>query len=109
MSDCIFCKIAKKEVPSKIIYENDFVMVFPDIRPVKPVHLLIVPKEHIPDFSELADDNLLGAVRSVIQKMVSEKELEGKGYRVVVNGGGAQAVDHLHFHLLGPVGSTAAL
>ena len=107
--DCVFCKIVNKEIPANLVYEDSDVIVFPDIHPVKPVHLLIVPKKHVKDFSELSDDSLLPVVRRVIQKMVVEKELEGKGYRIGINGGGAQAINHLHFHLMGPMGHAAAM
>lgn len=109
MEDCIFCKIARHEVPKEFTYEDDEVMVFPDIHPVKPVHLLVIPKKHIPTFAQLADDALLGHIRTVTQQMVTKMELEGKGYRIVINGGGAQAIDHLHFHLTAPWGIAANL
>lgn len=102
MQDCIFCKIAHKEIPKEFTYENDDIMVFPDIHPLRPIHLLIVPKNHIATFAHLTDDVLLGKIRKVIQQMIQDEKLEGRGYRIVVNGGGAQAIDHLHFHLTGP-------
>ncbi|MBI1982368.1 MAG: HIT domain-containing protein [Candidatus Levybacteria bacterium] len=109
MSDCIFCKIANREVPKEFTYEDSDVMVFPDINPVKPIHLLIMPKKHIRDFSELADNSLLDKLRIVIQRMIKEQKLENRGYRLVVNGGGAQIIDHLHIHLLGPLGKAASM
>lgn len=109
MSDCIFCKIANREVPKEFTYEDSDVMVFPDINPVKPIHLLIMPKKHIGDFLELSDDSLLGKLRVVIQQMIKEQKLEGRGYRLVVHGGGAQIIDHLHIHLLGPLGKAASM
>lgn len=107
MEDCLFCKFADHSVAKVFNYEDDDVMVFADIHPIKPTHLLIVPKKHINSFSHLDDDIILGKVRKVIQNMVKENGLEGKGYRIVVNGGGAQAIDHLHFHLTGPWGLAA--
>ena len=104
MNDCIFCKIRDGEIGKEFIYQDEDVMVFPDINPLKPTHLLTVPKKHIPDFSSLEDNNLKVKILDTIQKMVKEQDLEDKGYRIVVNGGGAQHVDHLHFHLLGPMG-----
>ncbi|MDE2025690.1 MAG: HIT domain-containing protein [Patescibacteria group bacterium] len=109
MIDCIFCKIANKEIPKEFTYEDDEIMVFPDIRPIKPVHLLIIPKKHISDFTALDDDALLGRIRHVIQKLVKDHEVENSGYRIVVNAGGAQAIDHLHFHLTAPWGKAAVL
>lgn len=79
-------------------------MVFPDINPVAPVHLLIMPKKHIKDFGELRDDDLWRKMRKVIQKMIKEQKIQDKGYRLVVNGGGAQIIDHLHIHLMGKIG-----
>lgn len=78
-------------------------MVFPDINPIKPTHLLVVPKKHIPDFLDL-DKDLGEKIIDIAQKMVKEKDLMGKGYRILVNGGGAQHMDHLHIHLIGPMG-----
>ncbi|MDP3726997.1 MAG: HIT domain-containing protein [bacterium] len=109
MSDCIFCKIANREVPKEFTYEDQDIMVFPDINPVKPVHLLIMPKKHIADFSDLLDDKLLGKLRVVIQKMIIEQKLENRGYRLLVHGGGAQIIDHLHIHLLGPLGKAVRI
>jgi histidine triad (HIT) family protein len=107
--DCIFCKIRDKIIPKKFVYEDKDVMVFPDIHPLKPVHLLIIPKKHIKDFLDLKDDILLGKIRKVIQEMIEKQNLKNKGYRVVVNGGGAQFIDHLHVHLLGPLSKTAEM
>lgn len=109
MSSCIFCKIRERQIPAKFIYENDAVMVFPDIHPVKPVHLLIVPKEHIEDFLSVENDEVLGKLRVVVQKMIKEKGLDGKGYKLSINGGGAQLINHLHIHLMGPMGKMAAM
>ncbi|HSX40226.1 MAG TPA: HIT domain-containing protein [Candidatus Saccharimonadales bacterium] len=109
MSDCLFCKFAKKDLPKEFVYEDSDVMVFPDIHPIKPVHLLIIPKRHISDFLELEDDELMVEILLIIQKMVKDQHLEDKGYRIVVNGGGAQIINHLHFHLTGPWGKAAEL
>lgn len=102
--DCIFCKIRDREIPKEFTYEDEDVMVFPDINPLKPIHLLVMPKKHIKDFLDLKDPTILEKVKNVIQKMIKEQKLEDKGYRLVVNGGGAQIVDHLHVHLVGPLG-----
>ncbi|HEV2339803.1 MAG TPA: HIT domain-containing protein [Patescibacteria group bacterium] len=104
--NCIFCKIARHEMPKEFTYEDDEVMVFPDTHPIKPVHLLIIPKKHIPDFLDLSDEDneLLIHTRKVAQRMIRENGLVDKGYRLVINGGRAQIVDHLHIHLSGPWG-----
>lgn len=109
MEDCIFCKIAKKEIPKEFIYEDEHIMVFPDIHPIKPIHLLIIPKQHITDFLEVKDTIIFPSVAKVIQQMIRKENLSNKGYRVVVNGGGAQVVDHLHFHLTGPLGKAVQM
>ncbi len=109
MESCVFCKIRDKEVPANFMYEDEDSMVFPDIHPVKPIHLLIVPKKHIPDFLDINDRALMGKLLITIQRMVREHGLQEKGYRISINGGGAQAVHHLHFHLIGPLGKSAAM
>jgi len=102
--DCVFCKIRDKEILKEFIYEDEDVMVFPDISPVKPVHLLVIPKEHIEDFLDVESSALFGKIGKVLQIIIKKYELSDKGYRILVNGGGAQVVSHLHFHLMGPLG-----
>src|SRR3989338_5929371 len=119
MTDCIFCKIRDRVIPKEFTYEDEDIMVFPDIRPIKPIHLLIVPKKHIEDFLMINDPHFAKASRSeeklmmkltkIIQKMVKKFELDTKGYRLGINGGGAQLINHLHVHLLGPMGKAASM
>jgi histidine triad (HIT) family protein len=105
--DCVFCKIRDRVIPKEFTYEDEDVMVFPDIHPFKPIHLLVVPKKHIEDYLEFNDSDLAAKVKLIINKMIVENKLEdGKGYRVSVNGGGAQVIRHVHFHLLGPISKT---
>lgn len=104
MNGCIFCKIVNKGVPKDFTYEDKDIVVFPDINPVALVHLLIMPKEHIRDFGDIRDYELWDKLRKVIQKMIKEQKIEDTGYRLVVNGGGAQLIDHLHVHLIGKIG-----
>src|SRR3989304_8040157 len=104
MSDCIFCKIARGEIPKEFEYQDEHIMIFPDINPAKEVHILVVPKKHIEDFLDLKDDFLLSAIKKGLDMMVKDNKLENAGYRVLVNGGGAQILENLHFHLLGPMG-----
>lgn len=101
--DCLFCRIIKKEIPSKIVHETDALVVFPDINPAADAHLLIVPKKHIGGIEEIGEEyaQLLVEVYATVNKLVKENNLTGELYRVVVNGGKAQHVPHLHFHLLG--------
>ena len=107
MNQCIFCKIAKHEMPKEFTYESEQVMAFPDIHPLRPVHLLVIPKKHIPDFTDLAaEKEVFWEMKEVLQKLIKDNGLDTKGYRIGVNGGGAQLIDHLHFHILGPVKRT---
>ncbi len=102
MEDCIFCKIAKKEVPAEIVYEDEKVIAFPDINPKAPIHILIIPKKHIPsvDHVEIEDKTLMGDLILAAQKIARDRNL--KGYKLQINVGrpAGQLVDHLHLHLL---------
>ncbi|MBE3591680.1 MAG: histidine triad nucleotide-binding protein [Thermoanaerobacter sp.] len=105
MTDCIFCKIINKEIPSNIVYEDDLVVAFQDINPQAPVHILIVPKEHIPTLLDLNEDNkhLVSHAYMVAKELAKKEGIDKKGYRIVSNCGndGGQTVYHIHFHLLG--------
>lgn len=103
MESCLFCKIIKKEIPSDIVYEDDHVVAFNDINPQAPVHLLVIPKKHIPTLNDLEDYSVLDPIMQAIQRLAKEKDIDRSGFRVVVNcnKGAGQAVYHLHFHLLG--------
>ncbi|MGL4761739.1 MAG: histidine triad nucleotide-binding protein [Sarcina sp.] len=104
MSDCIFCKIALGEIPSKKIYEDDKVVAFHDIQPEAPVHFLVIPKKHIQSVNELNEENssVIAHVFVTINKIVKELNIAESGYRVVTNCGkdGGQTVGHLHFHVM---------
>lgn len=102
MEDCLFCKIANGDIPSKKAYEDDLVLAFYDIDPKAPVHVLIVPKAH--DESVLqADPATVGHMAAVAQKLARELGVAEKGFRLVINTGadGGQTVAHLHMHMLG--------
>ena len=103
--DCVFCKIIKREIPSTIVYEDEEVIAFEDINPIAPVHVLIVPKEHIEMISDLNEENskFLQRIFLIANKIADMKGIKEKGFRVTVNCGedGGQAVHHIHFHLLG--------
>jgi histidine triad (HIT) family protein len=103
MDNCIFCQIREKKIPAKVLYEDDDVLVFPDIHPVRPIHLLIIPKQHIQELIAVEDPALLQKLFVVVQNMIAREGLKDKGYRVTLNGGGAQLVQHLHIHLMGPM------
>lgn len=99
----IFKRIIDKEIPAKIVFEDDLCLAFEDVTPQAPTHLLVIPKKEIASVDDLTDDDaaLVGHLWMVIRDLAKELGL-GEGYRVVVNCGrdGGQSVDHLHFHLL---------
>ena len=108
MQDCIFCKIANREIPADIVYENEQVLVFKDVNPAAPVHLLVIPKKHIPTLFDLSeeDSGILGQVQLVVARVARELNLGEKGFRLVSNCGreAGQVFMHIHYHLLaGPV------
>lgn len=104
MQDCLFCKIIAGEIPCKKVYEDDKTLAFYDVDPQAPIHILVIPKEHIQSIQALEekDGAMVAHIFSVIQKLATSLELTD-GYRVVCNCGkdGGQTVLHLHFHLLG--------
>lgn len=104
-SDCVFCQIVAGKIPSEKLFEDEEIIVFKDISPKAPTHVLVVPKKHLPSLSDAgqADEGLLGRLVLVAKKIAGEEGLAGKGFRVVVNNGleAGQEVDHLHVHVLG--------
>ena len=104
MSDTIFGKIIRREIPANIVYEDDLALAFKDINPQAPTHILVIPKKPIRRLSDATpeDQSLLGHLLLTVQKVAVEAGLNN-GYRVVMNNGhdGGQTVDHLHFHILG--------
>lgn len=105
MSDCIFCKIASGDIPGDIVYQDDRVIAVNDIDPKAPVHILIMPKTHIPSLNEIDDSNkdIMAHILTVAANLAKTKGVAEKGYRIVNNCGvqGGQSVEHIHFHLLG--------
>ncbi len=106
MDNCIFCKIINKEIPSKIVLENEHVIAFEDLNPVAPVHILIVPKKHISDamdLEEVTDYTYIKEVFKAIRKIATEKGISESGFRIVNNckSDAGQTVEHIHFHLIG--------
>jgi histidine triad (HIT) family protein len=101
---CVFCKIVGGEIPSAPVYQDDLGYAFADISPKAPVHILIVPREHIVSLDDAAEHHraLLGHLLWIAAEIARQKGL-GKGYRVIVNTGdeGGQTVEHLHLHLMG--------
>lgn len=105
IDDCLFCKIIRREIPSEIVREDELTLAFEDINPQAPVHLLIVPKDHIATVDDLGPehDGYLAAVFRTAQELAAERGLAGDGYRLVINSGerAGQSVFHVHVHLLG--------
>jgi histidine triad (HIT) family protein len=103
-ADCLFCKIAAKKIPAKMVYEDEDVFAFEDINPQAPTHLLICPKKHFESMhhAEPEDQMVMGKVAMIAAELARARKLEG-GYRVVMNtgSGAGQTVFHLHMHLLG--------
>ena len=104
MEDCIFCKIIRGEVPSKLIYEDEEVYAFEDIKPVAPIHVLVIPKKHIESLAKMNSEDtvVIAKIYEAINKIAEKLNIKEKGFRVVVNCGedGGQVVKHLHFHIL---------
>ena len=102
-NDCIFCKIAKKELPSTIIEETDDIVVIEDLHPQAPTHLLVIPKTHYSTLLECKDEALLGAMLAMANKVARKTGIDADGFRVVTNvkEGGGQIVFHIHMHVMG--------
>jgi len=103
--DCIFCQIVAGKIPSEIVYRGEKVIAFRDIHPVAPVHLIIIPKRHIPSLAHLSADesSLIGHMVNIANQLAKGEGISESGYRLAVNCGeeGGQLVPHLHLHLLG--------
>ncbi|MDR2537893.1 MAG: histidine triad nucleotide-binding protein [Treponema sp.] len=103
MEDCIFCKIARGEIPARKIYEDDELLAFHDVAPQAPIHFLVIPKQHIRNIMETDDSRLLGKLLDQAQKLAVALGCAENGARFVINckSDGGQTVDHLHIHVLG--------
>lgn len=104
MEECIFCQIIKKAVPGDIVYEDDRFLAFKDIHPKAPIHLLVVPREHISSINDLQekDEGLMGALILTAKKVAAKEGFSDSGYKLLFNvgRGGGQLVDHIHLHIL---------
>ena len=115
MGECLFCKIARKEIPAAIVYEDDILLAFNDIFPQAPVHLLIIPKAHCESLGDLTPETAAAAARipQLAARLAQEQGLQVNGWRLISNCGAdaGQTVFHLHFHLLGgkPLGAKLCL
>lgn len=107
MEDCIFCKIVNRQIPSTVVYENDKVLAFNDINPVAPVHVVIIPKEHIADVRALNPENAsaVADIHLAAAEIAKKLGIADRGFRLINNCGrdAGQTVFHLHYHLIGGV------
>ena len=105
MSDCIFCRIVRKEIHADVVDETPSVLAFKDVHPQAPTHVLVIPKRHIPRLMDLGTEDapVIADVHRVVQSVARKLSLTDDGFRLVVNNGpfAGQAVDHLHYHVLG--------
>jgi histidine triad (HIT) family protein len=105
MTDCIFCRIAAKTIPAKVVYEDERAIAFEDLSPQSPVHTLVIPKKHVATIMDVApeDHGLVGHLFKVAATVAKEKGISERGFRLVMNTNaeGGQTVYHLHLHLLG--------
>jgi histidine triad (HIT) family protein len=102
---CVFCQIAAHEKPARILYEDEFCLVFRDINPKAPIHLLVIPRKHITSLNDNLehDKNLLGHMMAIVGQMAKEQGIDKSGYRTVINTNAeaGQTIFHLHIHILG--------
>lgn len=103
MADCIFCKIARGEIPATMVVNSKEIAAFRDLNPQAPTHILIIPKKHIASLDDANDSDLLGRMLAMAAALARQEKIAKTGYRTVINTGrdGGQSVDHLHIHLLG--------
>ncbi|MCI0419869.1 MAG: histidine triad nucleotide-binding protein [Acidobacteria bacterium] len=105
MSDCLFCKFVRKEIPTRVVFEDDSCLAFEDINPKAPVHVLVIPKKHVASINVMTmeDEAVLGHLAFAARQIALEKKIDQSGYRAVFNTGpdAGQSVFHIHLHLLG--------
>jgi len=101
--DCLFCRIVRKEIPAKVVAEDEHCIAFRDINPQAPVHILVVPREHVPSLNEATDTALVGRLSLMAARLAKSEGLSERGYRTVINtnADAGQTVFHIHLHLLG--------
>ncbi len=103
--ECLFCKIIAREIPAKIVYEDEKIIAIEDINPAAPLHILLIPKQHIASLNEVtdADIGILGHIQVIASRLAENMQVSENGYRLVNNCGvwGGQTIFHLHYHLLG--------
>ena len=102
-SDCLFCRIVKKEIPATIVAENGHCVAFRDINPQAPTHILVIPREHVASLNELKDASVVAQMHQLAAQLAKSEGLSERGYRTVINtnADAGQTVFHIHLHLLG--------
>lgn len=105
MEACIFCMIARHDIPAAVVYEDEVVLAFDDIHPQAPVHTLVIPKEHYAGLGDTIPDEVLATLMKAIPKVAAIKGVAESGYRTIINTGpdAGQTIEHLHAHVLGGV------
>ena len=100
---CIFCRIARGEIPAQMVMNSKEIAAFRDVSPQAPTHILVIPKKHIGSLDDVSDSNLLGQMMGMAAAIARQEGIAKSGYRTVINTGkdGGQSVDHLHIHILG--------
>ncbi len=103
MTECLFCKMASGEIKPDVVFENEYLLAFRDINPRAPVHILIIPKQHVATLNDLEDATLAGKLLQIVPAIAKQQGIAPDGYRTVINcnSNGGQEVYHLHIHLLG--------
>jgi histidine triad (HIT) family protein len=101
--DCLFCRIVRKEIPAKLVAEDDHCIAFRDINPQAPVHVLVIPREHVPSLDQARDAEMLGRLSLMAAEIARQEGITGRGYRTVMNtnADAGQTVFHVHLHLIG--------
>ena len=102
-SDCLFCRIVRREIASTIVAEDDYCVAFRDINPQAPVHALVIPREHVASLNHVKDAEVVGRMHLLAAKIAKDEGLAERGYRTVINtnGDAGQTVFHIHLHVLG--------
>ena len=100
---CLFCRIVRREIPAKVVHEDEHTLAFRDVDPKAPTHMLVIPKVHVPSLNEATDVEMLGRLMLVAKSLAASEGLTSDGYRTVLNTGpnAGQTVFHIHLHLLG--------
>lgn len=102
-SECLFCRVVRKEIPAKLVAEDEHCVAFRDINPQAPVHVLVIPREHVASLNEVTDAALVGRMHTLAAKVARDEGLAERGYRTVINtnSDAGQTVFHIHLHILG--------